>query len=266
MKGATEYQFAEIGLGAKGKGHITRPVPEETPIAFEFAGLAYAVMLATPDDLEDFAIGFALSEGLISAAGEMESLQVAHVEGGIILRARLPEDRAETLRDRLRLRMTEGSCGLCGLQSIEEVLRPLPQLSAKPAATAGALGMALDRLGEHQRLSRKTGTTHAAAFSDAEGAILAVREDVGRHNALDKLVGHCSRSDLDMAGGFVLLTARCSYELVEKTVRAGCPMLATISAPTRLAIERAKASGLTLVTLARSDTALVANDPYGLFA
>ena len=265
MSGSVPSHFVEIGLGSDGSGAIDRHVPLEVPIAFEFAGLAYAVMLATPDDLEDFASGFALSEGLIDAPEDLAGLTIAEVEGGIIVRAGLPEDCADGLRDRLRLRLTEGSCGLCGLQSIEEVLRPLPRVTAAPVGSAAALKSALAQLSDRQPVSRATGSTHAAAFCDENGAIVAVREDVGRHNALDKLIGHCARSDVDMARGFVLLTARCSYELVEKTVRAGCPVLVTISAPTDLAIKRAEESGLTLVTLARSDTALVAHDPHGVF-
>jgi len=257
--------FEEIGIAEMGAGSIEREVPLEVPVAFEFAGLAYAVMMATPEALEDFTVGFALSEGLIEVPNEIRKIEIAKVDGGLIVRAELGDDRAAPLRDRLRLRLTEGSCGLCGLQTIGEVLRPLPEVKSKPAADAAALSRALDQLPARQELLQVTGATHAAAFCDAEGAIVAVREDVGRHNALDKLIGHCALSGAAMASGFVLLTARCSYELVEKTVRTGCPLLVTISAPTSLAIERARTSGLTLVTLVRSDTALVANDPWGVF-
>ena len=266
MSGSVEAKFCEAGLAGPGKGEIGRAVPLEVPIAFEFNGLAYAVMLATPEQVEDFAVGFAVSEGLIGMAEGLSGLAIAAVEGGYIVRAGLPEASAEALRERLRLRFTEGSCGLCGLQSIAEVLRPLPATTTAPKATLKALKVALDMLPDRQVLSRETGATHAAAFCDASGEIVAVREDVGRHNALDKLIGHCARSGIHMADGFFLLTARCSYELVEKTVRAGCPMLVTISAPTSLAIERAVQSGLTLVTLARADTALVAHDPHGVLA
>lgn len=266
MTGAIAARFAEIGLAAEGKGDIARDVPVEAPVAFEFSGLAYAVMMATPADVEDFAVGFALAEGLVEAASDIAALDIAAVEGGLIVRADLPEASARALQARLRLRLTEGSCGLCGLQSIEEVLRPLEAITAAPKATTAALKAALAALPDHQILSQATGAVHAAAFCDSGGAILAVREDVGRHNALDKLIGHCARAAIDMAQGFVLLTARCSYELVEKTVRAGCPMLATISAPTSLALDRARQAGLTLITLARSDTMLVANDPHGIFA
>ncbi len=266
MTAKQTLRFIEMGLGSPGKGEITRDVPVEMPIAFEFAGLAYAVMMATPTEIEDYATGFAFAEGLIERADQLTNIIPAEVEGGIILRADLPQAGTETLRERLRLRLSEGSCGLCGLQGIEEALRPLPSLAARPKADGDAITRALNDLPEHQHLSRATGATHAAALCDASGAILAVREDVGRHNALDKLIGHALRTGIDMAACFIVLTARCSYELVEKTVRAGCPLLVTISAPTTLAVERARAAGLTLVTLARRDTALLACDPYEIFA
>lgn len=265
MSGSVLARFDEIGLEGQGTGDIERGVPLETPVALEFAGFAYAVMLATPHQLEDFVVGFALSEGLIESANELDQIDIAELEDGVIIRAQLPEDRAEPLRDRLRLRLSEGSCGLCGLRSIEEVLRPLPTLDRAPRASIAAVRLALQTMPPMQELSQSTGATHAAAFCDADGQIVAVREDIGRHNALDKLIGHCSREGIDMAAGFIVLTARCSYELVEKTVRAGCGLLVTISAPSSLAIDRAKQSGLSLVNLARSDTALVANDPHGIF-
>ncbi|MEO1968910.1 MAG: formate dehydrogenase accessory sulfurtransferase FdhD [Sphingomonadaceae bacterium] len=243
-----------------------RRFAEEMPVALEYNGFGYAVMMATPRALDDFALGFSLSEGLIETADELESLAEAQVEGGRILRLAIPEERMTPLRERVRLRLTEGSCGLCGLQSIENVLRPLPRLTATPQISVAGLEAALAGLAEHQPLGRATGAMHAAAFCAFDGEILATREDVGRHNALDKLIGHLARQQIDPATGFMLLSARCSYELVDKTVRAGCPALATISAPSDLAVARAREAGLTLLALARSDSALVASDPHGLFA
>ena len=249
-----------------GVARTQRRFAEETPIAFEYNGFGYAVMMATPWALDDFALGFSLSEGLIEAPSELEDCAIAQIEGGRILRLAIPEDRMAPLRERVRLRLTEGSCGLCGLQSIENVLRPLPRLSAKPQITADGLEAALNSLSVHQPLGRATGAMHAAAFCAAGGRILAAREDVGRHNALDKLIGHLAHQKIDPASGFILLSARCSYELVDKTVRAGCPALATISAPSDLAVTRAREAGLTLLALARSDSALIASDPHGLFS
>ena len=253
-----------IRLGEGPPRDPPRAMAQEQPVAFEFNGLAYAVMLATPHDLEDYAVGFTLAEGLAASTSEIRALAIAPVEKGTIVRVTLPDERAEPLRDRLRLRLVEGSCGLCGLESIEEVLRPLPRLTARPRIDAGAIGRALADFRDHQPMGRDTGAMHAAAFCDAEGAILFAREDVGRHNALDKLVGAMMRAGADPRSGFVLLSSRCSCELVEKTVRAGVPALVTISAASDLALSRAQESDLTLVSLARPDSALVMHDPYAL--
>jgi FdhD protein len=168
--------------------------------------------------------------------------------------------------ERARMRVSEGSCGLCGLENLEQVMRPLPALAARAQANAAAIFAALDALSAHQPLTRATGSAHAAAFCNSSGDILATREDIGRHNALDKLIGALARGQHNTASGFILLTARCSYELVEKTVIAGCPMLVTISAPSTLAIDRASAHGLTVISLARADSMLVVTDPHELFS
>ena len=182
------------------------------------------------------------------------------MEGGIALRIWLAPERAGIVLERARKRVGESSCGLCGIENIEEVLRPLPAVAARIATTRAAIAAALAALPGHQPLGRATGAVHAAAVCSPGGDILHAREDVGRHNALDKLVGALARAGVDPGSGFILLSARCSYELVEKTVRAGYPMLVTISAPTSLAAERATAAGLTLVTLARADSALIVSD------
>lgn len=243
-----------------------RALAQEAPVAFEYNGLAYAVMMATPRDLEDYAVGFTLSEGLVQTGGDVMSIGIAPVEQGTVVRIVLSEPHAAPLRERLRLRLVEGSCGLCGLDSIGEVLRPLDPLSQAPRISAISIDRALAALRDHQPLGRATGAMHAAAFCDEDGRIVAAREDIGRHNALDKLIGHLSREGIDPASGFILLSARCSYELVEKTVRARCPALVTISAASGLAVDRARAANLTLVSLARPDAALVMHDPYGRLA
>jgi len=248
-----------LGLQRPGDVRLTRSVPIEAPVAIEICGIGYAVMMATPFDLVDYAIGFALGEALVARADEVLGTQVHAVAGGWVIRVNLPPEGAAKAMERARVRVTESSCGLCGIENIEQVLRPLPAVTARIAADRRAIAQALAELADHQPLGRATGAVHAAAFCTPDGAIAMAREDVGRHNALDKLIGGLARSSIDPATGFFLLTARCSYELVEKTVRAGCPMLVTISAPTTLAVERAKGAGLTLVTLARPDAALVVN-------
>lgn len=260
-----ELPLRSLSFAAHAVTEGKRRLAEETPIAFEYNGLAYAVMMASPRDVEDFAIGFTLSEGLVSSAAEIGVIAQAQVEGGLILRITLPDHAADLLRERLRLRLMEGSCGLCGLESIEDVLRPLPPITHPPRITASGVEQALAVLHQFQPLSAATGAMHGAAFCSADGAVLAVREDIGRHNALDKLVGHMHRAAINPADGFILLSARCSYELVEKTVRAGCPALVTISAPSDLAARRAQDAGLTLLALARPDSALILSDPHGCF-
>ncbi len=238
---------------------IERALAAECPVAIEVNGVAYAVMMATPCDLADYATGFALSEGMIEQADELRELDVAEVEHGIILRLTLAQERAAPLHERVRLRVSEGSCGLCGLESIAQVLRPLPRLPVSPPVAPSAIERALLALDAHQAAGSRTGAMHAAAFCAGDGAIEQVREDVGRHNALDKLIGALALRNIAARSGFILVTARCSYELVEKAVRAGCPTLVAISAPTSLAVERARDAGLTLIALARGDTMLVAS-------
>jgi FdhD protein len=243
-----------------------RVVPVEAPVAISFLGIGYAVMMATPADLEDFAFGFARSERLIDSAADVTGIEFwEEEERGFLLSIELAPERHDRVLARVRHRVGESSCGLCGIENLEQALRPLPSLPPPARIEAGAIFRALEGIRAHQPLNAETGAVHAAALCDAEGNVLAAREDVGRHNAFDKLTGHCLRERLDMDAGFALLTARCSYELVEKAALAGVPMLVTISAPTSLAVERAKEAGLTLVALARSDSVLVMTDPHGLF-
>lgn len=234
-------------------------VPER-PIALEFNGLAYAVMMASPTDLEDFALGFALTEGLAKTPGDLSDMDVAEVEKGWIVRATLSGLGIEQLTERVRARVAESSCGLCGIENLDAVAKPLPRVAPHAALAPAAIFHALGDLREHQTLGRATGAAHAAAFATTDGAILHVREDVGRHNAMDKLVGALARAGQGTADGFILSTARCSYEIVEKAVRAGATRLVTISLPTSMAVERAKAAGLSLWCLARDDSVLLVNE------
>jgi FdhD protein len=242
-----------------GKGAaLTRAIPIETPIAIEINGIAFAVMMATPLDIEDFVTGFLLAEGLANA-DEIGPVLV-HPVGteawgeGLVARVNLPEHRLGPIMDRARRRLGDSSCGICGVESIEAALRPLPRLAQRSTAAPAAIQRALAALGDQQPLGAMTAATHAAAFCDNAGTIALLREDVGRHNALDKLIGALARGGDDASGGFIIVTSRCSYELVEKAVRARCPLLVAISAPSDLAVRRAKAAGLTLAVLARGDT------------
>jgi FdhD protein len=233
-----------------------RTLPVEMPIAVEYNGIGYAVMMATPVDLEDFAIGFSLSERIVPHASDVLDVNAHETPQGIVLRITIAQDRMEPMLERVRVRVSESSCGLCGLENLEQVARPLPPIETRMDVAPDAIFAALDKLYDHQPLNKATGGAHAAAFCTPDGAILLAREDVGRHCALDKLIGALARQGTSPSSGFFLLSSRCSYELVEKTVVAGCPTLVTISTATSLAAERAKAAGLTLIALARRDAML----------
>lgn len=233
-----------------------RWIAEERPVAIEVNGVGYAVLMATPGDIEDFVTGFLLTERLIDTADDLLDLDQFEHEHGLLARATVAAACAERVVDRVRHRATDSSCGLCGIENLEQALRPLPALTSTTAADDAAIFRALKALEDHQPLNRLTRAVHGAALCDAGGAIRMVREDVGRHNAFDKLIGAVARAGLSWQGGFALLTSRCSFELVEKAVIAGCPMLVTVSAGTSLALARAREAGLALRILARPDALL----------
>lgn len=237
---------------------VQRDLAIEMPIAIEINGLGYAVMMATPADLVDFAYGFIWAERLIERASDIVDVEAHDAPGGILLRITLIADRTDRIMERVRHRVSESSCGLCGIENLEQALRPLPILPLAAPIDPPAIFAALEALRDQQPLNRQTGAVHAAASCGPDGAIHLVREDVGRHNAFDKLIGAMLRVGQSWGDGFALLTSRCSFELVEKAVLAGCPTLVTISAATSLAVDRAAAAGLQLVVLAREDSVLVA--------
>ena len=252
------FSFSVIKPGDAQCENIERQVIVEVPVAIEYNGIGYAVMMATPIDLEDFAVGFSLTERLIDNIDQIHAIDTHQTEMGWIVRIQLPPEKAEKVFARARQRVSESSCGLCGMDNLEEVMRPLPQVTAQIEVSDSAIFAALSSLRPHQMLNAATGTAHAAAFCGRDGSIFMAREDVGRHNALDKLIGALARGGLDISTGFVLLTARCSLELAQKAILANCPMLVTISAATDLAIDIAEKYSLKLVSLARPDAALAA--------
>lgn len=233
-----------------------RAIAEEVPVAIECNGLGYAVLMASPGDLLDLGFGFALTERLIDSPDDIVDAEAHALEHGMLLRLTLAASVADRVADRVRHRTADSSCGLCGVESLEQALRPLPVRTARWAGDDVAVFAALEALETAQPLGAATRAVHAAAACTPEGAIRLVREDVGRHNAFDKLIGAMLRAGLRWDGGFALLTSRCSYELVEKAARSDCPMLATISAPTALALDRARAAGIELRVLARPDALL----------
>jgi FdhD protein len=237
---------------------IERPVADETPIAIEYNGLGYAVLMASAADLEDLAHGFSHAERLIEHGGQIVDIDLHRAERGMLVRITLTDDRLALVAERVRHRISESSCGLCGIENLDQALRPLPRTEAGEAPSEAAIFAALAGLSAHQPLNAETGGVHAAALCGSDGAIRIAREDVGRHNAFDKLIGAMLRDGMRWDGGFALLTSRCSYELVEKAALAGCPTLVTVSAPTGLAVDRAQEAGLRLIALARPDSMLVA--------
>lgn len=236
---------------------IERPVADETPVAIEYNGLGYAVLMASAADLPDLAFGFSRAERLIEAASQIVDIDVHRAERGMLLRITLANERLALVAERVRHRVSESSCGLCGIENLEQALRALPPVEPGPPPADAAIFAALSALSAHQPLNAATGGVHAAALCGRDGAIRLAREDVGRHNAFDKLIGAMLRQSLGWDGGFALLSSRCSYELVEKAALAGCPTLVTVSAPTGLAVDRAREAGLRLIALARPDAMLV---------
>ncbi len=264
MRPAIPTQADPVEIGADGtRRAITREWVREEPVALEFNGLSYAVMMASPADLEDFARGFALTEGLAKQPSDIRQIEVAEVESGTIVRAMLTGLGVEQLTERVRTRVAESSCGLCGIENLEAVARPLPQVAGHRAISAQAVFNAISQIRDFQPDNARTGAAHVAAFAAPDGTIILAREDVGRHNAMDKLVGAMAAGALPIAEGFILSSARCSYEIVEKSVRAGATTLATISLPTSMAVQRAETAGLSLFCLARDDSVLCINQAGG---
>lgn len=230
----------------------TRALPEEVAVALSYDGTTQAVMMASPADLEDFGIGFSLTEGFARDPAEIAELEVVEHPRGLEVRIWLAPEAAGRLAARRRAMTGPVGCGLCGIDSLEEALRPLPVLAPDRLRLGpGDVAAALRGLSSGQRLHDATRAVHAAGFFLPGRGVLAVREDVGRHNALDKLAGALVRAGQPAAVGAVVLTCRVSIDMVQKTVMAGAPVLIAVSAPTAEAVRMAEAAGLTLVALAR---------------
>lgn len=239
---------------AEGIAAADRMVPEETPIALSYGGTTHAVMMASPADFEDFALGFSITEGIVTAADEIDAVEVQDLGAGIDIQIRLRDSANRRFEARRRRLAGPVGCGLCGIESIEEAMRSVDEVDASHLRlTPEDITRAVRLLSGLQPMHRQTGAVHAAGFYLPGKGVVMAREDVGRHNALDKLAGALSREGISGQGGAVVVTSRVSVEMVQKTAAIGAPFIIAVSAPTALAIRTAEAAGMTLIALVRGD-------------
>ncbi|SFJ84042.1 formate dehydrogenase accessory sulfurtransferase FdhD [Methylophaga sulfidovorans] len=244
---ATQYQHDDIAV--------------ETPVALVYNTISHAVMMATPADLADFALGFSLTENIVDNADQVSHIHVQSNSNGISVRLMIDDEKFDALRERRRSLVGRTGCGLCGVESLKQAIRPIEPVQSVQVAD-DVIQIGLNNIKQYQQLQQVTGATHAAAWCDLEGNIVLTREDVGRHNALDKLIGAHVKAGLSPHEGFVLVTSRASYEMVQKAASAGFGCLVAVSAPTSLAIEQAQLARLKLVGFARSGRHVIYHDPF----
>lgn len=282
MPSIREAASVEVAVERWQSGRIERltdSVAEEAPVALVYHGVPHVVMLATPADLEDYAIGFTVSEGLVANAGEIQSVEIvpaaaaasaasaasnAVPANAIEIRIGIAQHRFSALLQRRRNLTGRTGCGLCGTETLEQAMRPIAPVAAALKVSAGELHRALESLGTMQPVNSRTGSVHAAAWVLPQQGIQFVREDVGRHNALDKAIGALIRSGQDVSRGYMVITSRASYEMVQKSAAVGVGLLAAVSAPTALAIRTADQAGITLIGFARADRHVVYCHPHRL--
>lgn len=264
---APVVRVARLAVSPSGVTAGERAIPEETPVAIVHNGSTYAVMMATPADLDDFGYGFSLTEGVIDSLADVESIETLEFEDeagvlGVEIRLWLDAERAGQMVARRRQIAGPTGCGLCGVESLELAVKPARTVPDGARFPAADISRAVASLPPAQRLNRETRAVHAAAFWEPAAGLVAVREDVGRHNALDKLVGHLVRERREASRGIVLLTSRVSIEMVQKTAMLGASVLVAVSAPTALAVRTAEKAGITLVAIARDDGFEVFTHPH----
>ncbi len=250
----------------KGLGEGSRLIPEETAIALTYNGGTYAVMMGTPKDLADFAIGFSLSEGIVQSPADIASLDIVDLDGGIELRMWLAPEKAALINERRRHIAGPTGCGLCGIDSIEQALRPAAVVTGGRSFAPHEIITAMAAVAPLQAINIETRAVHAAAFWTPSQGIVALREDVGRHNALDKLAGAMAQGNVAASEGMVLLTSRVSVEMVQKAAAMGAILISAVSAPTALAVQMAERAGITLVAIARTDGFEVFTHPQRIAA
>ncbi len=254
--GVREVTASTLSFASHEVKETHRALAVETPLELVFGTIPYAVMMVTPDDLEDFVTGFAMTEGVIERASDIRAIKIeTHPKGLRALIDLVPEKLSAHL-SRKRAMTGRTSCGVCGIEDLASLPSTKQSVQQNAALSDQAIKRAIDSLTSHQPLNDTTRAVHAAAWFNADGSFVLAREDVGRHNALDKTIGALMRSHTDAHAGFMLITSRASYEMIEKTARFGASTLVAISAPTSLAVERAEALGITLYAIARADGAM----------
>jgi len=239
-------------------------IAEEVPISLIYNGVPHVVMLATPTNLEEFSLGFSITEGIIKNPQELLSARIYNRSNGIEVQLKIPDNRFQGMADKGRNLTGRTGCGLCGASTLKQAIRQPNQVNGDLSLSGAQLRSALTDIKRHQTLNQLTGAVHAAAWVVPGQGIVDIREDVGRHNALDKLIGLLLRTNKDLSAGFVIVTSRASYEMVQKTAWVGITMLAAISAPTGLAIRLADETGLTLIGFARDDQHVIYTHPQRL--
>lgn len=260
-----DVEVLRVREGRKQAAPEADRLAEETPVALEFNGISHATMLATPRDPEDFALGFALTEGIIGAPGDVRGIDLDARADGIVVQLEIATACEVRLKERRRAMAGRTGCGLCGVETLPEVLRPVAALPALPPLPLAGLLSAMRALRARQPLHDLTGATHAAGWADASGELRIAREDVGRHNALDKLIGALARAGLPGPQGMAVVSSRASFEMVQKTASAGIGVLAAVSAPTALARRLAEQTGLTLAGFVRGADATLYTHPGRLY-
>lgn len=262
----TQVQVTRVRGGVLVPKIETDSVAEETPVALEFNGISHATMLATPADLEDFAVGFALSEGIIDGISDVRGIDLLPQCDGIVVQLEISTACEVRLKSRRRAMAGRTGCGLCGVETLPEVLRPVaPVTNGSPVRIQSVLAAMRD-MRARQALHDITGATHAAGWAGADGAVALVREDVGRHNALDKLIGALARQAMHAGDGIVVVSSRASFEMVQKTAAAGVAVLASVSAPTALAIRLADEANVSLLGFLRGDDATLYSHPQRIIS
>ncbi|HEX3842712.1 MAG TPA: formate dehydrogenase accessory sulfurtransferase FdhD [Steroidobacteraceae bacterium] len=257
----------ELSVERWRRGTVTQErdlVAEEMPVALVYHGVPHVVMLATPADLEDYAVGFTLSEGLVAHRDEIRGVEVTLGEEAAEVRITVAWERFSTLLDRRRNLTGRSGCGLCGQETVEAAVREVKAVGSGARLTTAQLHDAIAQLADLQPINARTGSVHAAAWVVPGRGIQLVREDVGRHNALDKTIGALVRAGLDPADGALLLTSRASFEIVQKSAAVGVAFVAAFSAPTAFAVRLAERAGLTLVAFAREHQHVVYAHPWRL--